>query len=889
MGPEAGCGRLAGFGRIWLFIGLPLLLGVARVFGPVAAAVAAAATLVGAAVWAWRGVPAFLAGPRLFPPPGVPALRTTPRTFWTCLATLVVVAGLVHAVVCLGGPFVYEPDSSGYDQIAQVILGGTFHLRDLAVERTPGYPLFVAAVQWAFPHEPGLPLKILQHVLDLGSQVFLFLCAYWISGRVFLALTASLCSLAAVHSLAYANSLMTETLYKFFLTFFVAVCVKALLTRKGWLIALAMLLCACLAWIRPSSKVLWMLPLFLFAVRSLADAFSADAPGSLAGRAFAALKRCVLSRNMAWMALGTALFFAALAPLLQNTYRRTGEVALGDGVGKSLWYRVMYYDRIENADNPELARFIAAYNDWAAVNDVEAAGKGMDWRYNYLTQKLLHDLWGFTPAQAHAWMLRMSLDGIRHHFPRFVGMFLQDLPDMLTATDSLEIYFWDADDLKARYPFVLDMTARHEDYDPRPSRDAPRTGSYLDACNVAQPAFFQTAFLGLADLKQRLMQHYEAQDVWFLLLLGLVGGIFLYEPFSFLLLLLLVAYHIAVPLLVLPPTNRYRLPVEPYLFLVGVAVPFAWGLLLRRLRLPMPGRPAPSSRDAIRAALDVRLETCATRADAAIGLLYRDCRAKAGEAYADAVREFHATAAFLEEYAEQGREAHLDGALAALPPGLPPGRREAAGMPKFLARALAALEIRFSGLKRCVLATPLATYWARMRLIAPGLALVCLLLANMAWHAGEALLTDYRQRHFQHDLVAGQTPKNWELAGLGGLEKNGQGRPYRWGFGPATEISFFMPATKEVRIGYDVVDPAIDGQTLALEVNGETLTPPRAIPKQPDTAPALPGSQTFKAKAGKNTVRLVYGDWNHGRTTFASGDPRPFALVFFRLDLQTVN
>lgn len=125
------------------------------------------------------------------------------------------------------------------------------------------------------------------------------------------------------------------------------------------------------------------------------------------------------------------------------------------------------------------------------------------------------------------------------------------------------------------------------------------------------------------------------------------------------------------------------------------------------------------------------------------------------------------------------------------------------------------------------------------------------------------------------NLVEVETSVGLALTNLSHIETDGD-LHWRWFLGPKAEVAFVLD--KERRVEFDTLGYSqIAGQVTQVMANGEllgTITTPVVGP--------YPITFHIQGKKGKNVLAFVFGDWNHGKTTFAPNDPRPMGLAFYR-------
>jgi hypothetical protein len=142
------------------------------------------------------------------------------------------------------------------------------------------------------------------------------------------------------------------------------------------------------------------------------------------------------------------------------------------------------------------------------------------------------------------------------------------------------------------------------------------------------------------------------------------------------------------------------------------------------------------------------------------------------------------------------------------------------------------------------------------------------------------------------NLFSSEQPENISVEGLSGLESNGTVK-WRWALGPATRIKFYVdPAWPEqarqvlLKFAFKNGVP-IPEQTVIIRLNGEDIR--RFSSEEIGVQKQVNADMVLNTKTGLNVLEMVYQDWNHGKNTYGSTDPRHLAIVVLRLSLQEVN
>lgn len=142
------------------------------------------------------------------------------------------------------------------------------------------------------------------------------------------------------------------------------------------------------------------------------------------------------------------------------------------------------------------------------------------------------------------------------------------------------------------------------------------------------------------------------------------------------------------------------------------------------------------------------------------------------------------------------------------------------------------------------------------------------------------------------NLISSEEPEDILVAGLSGLENNGN-ESWRWALGPATRIKFYVdPASgdqaRQLMLKFAFKNGvSIPGQTVTIRLNGDDIR--RFSSEEIGVQKLVNADMVLGGKKGVNVLELVYQDWNHGKKSYSSNDPRKLAVEVTRLSLQGVN
>ncbi|MBF0100117.1 MAG: hypothetical protein HQK77_04330 [Desulfobacterales bacterium] len=501
-----------------------------------------------------------------------PIRKHSKTEFWVVLILLCLIGITVHIIVAIGGHIVLTGDSGSYLTISREIEDGSFKLDNLALERVPGYGLFIYVIQKIFGQHSSIGLKLIQHFLGFIVNVLIFFCALIISKeRLYFSFTAALCSNLSLQVVSFQNWVMTETLYMFILMSCILVYLNAITFRKDYLFFISILLCAMMAWIRPNSR-LFMIALSGFWILNFFCCILKDSKGfAMDHRMGFIITRIKQRKPWGWFLGGIIVYIILISPLLLSNYRRMGKLTLGSGEGIALWHGVYTYQQIEHLDNPEFKQFLTDFNHWANYGkDVPKIflDNNLDWRHNYFVYAYNYYAKKMKPHEASNWMLKMGKDAIAHNKLKYLINVLHCIYPQLTAYEKGTFLFENTCELLYQYTWSIDLFNMNNQY--AHMQFITRYFELHEQISVFTP--FYSVMCGLYN--RYCLNKNQQFYIFLLIIMGFFAGFLFFQPMGYLLILGILCYHIILPLFILEAFARFRYPVHGFLLYLIVAGPW---------------------------------------------------------------------------------------------------------------------------------------------------------------------------------------------------------------------------------------------------------------------------------------------------------------------------
>jgi 4-amino-4-deoxy-L-arabinose transferase-like glycosyltransferase len=471
--------------------------------------------------------------------------RATPDT--RALVLVLAIGVALRGLLMAGSTGILWPDSYLFHLWAQALAAGDPFAHDAF--KTPLYAAFIAAFMRIFGETPlaGQLLIATQHLLGLGATALF----YRLARRFFdvpTAFAGSLLFTAHTLLLFYETSVLSESLFVFILAALLVQCVRLLeLPREGlpresggsrgadgerrgqsgqssW-------------WWRYAA--IGATSAFLTLTRSVGQAF-------IVCILLAVLLRAWRSRR-AWAgaALIAAVYITLVMPWAYVNSRTYGFWGMGLGRGLGLFIRVFEIDRLEFVPDTR----------YMLVRDVLGFARGRGGNTSYIVLDELNHRHGFSQHTADDEMYRAAMETIRAHPWIYAGNTLRNWRDQLLVENA------DPEICRLRgEPYLCTHAGDGLSNEMFPNVPAP----------------------GRRSLKRWIAWYFTTDylRMWVVLPFTLIGiAVYLLTPrtdaqppkIAGLLLIAAIVYFTAVPSAMQWPEERYRLPIDPLLFIFAAA------------------------------------------------------------------------------------------------------------------------------------------------------------------------------------------------------------------------------------------------------------------------------------------------------------------------------
>jgi 4-amino-4-deoxy-L-arabinose transferase-like glycosyltransferase len=462
-------------------------------------------------------------------------------------------------------PVLLTTDSLTYALPAHQLAEG--HGFDLSLRRTPGYPLFLAALWAAFGNDFH-PLVYAQHLLGVVTAGFT-----WLLGRLALGRVAGLLGGLAVAlsgpQIIYEHYLMTESLFTLLLVLATLTLVRGLLPMSkrvrgwstlGWFLASGLLFGLC-ALTRPIGQIFPVVVVPLAVLLAVAKV-----PGRLAERI----------KFTAQAALLTLVGFGLVAlPWMARNWFVGGQLTSSSALGKTLFGRITRHDDGLRFDLPP---------GWSPENDprraeARAVARGAaqdDTSRGSLVHLRLMREFGYTEAQAYNVMRDAALEVLLAQPVYYLQSSLRGTVELLLGQE---------ESLRAH----LERLAN-----PRLRREWQQTPQLASLLPDPVPPEVRVQTLGRAIAAVRIHQPSNPTVAAVLAVMFLIGALaILFRPgWQAAAPLPLVAATVLVASAFLDgPVPRFRYPVDPFITLTAVAALAAVGDSAKHLARRVTHRP----------------------------------------------------------------------------------------------------------------------------------------------------------------------------------------------------------------------------------------------------------------------------------------------------------
>ncbi len=236
--------------------------------------------------------------------------------------------------------------------------------------RTPGYPVFVAAVYSLFGADPW-PVLLLQTFISVGSLLLLYILTKSMFSRR-AALVAAFLYAVEPHTIMYCSTLLTDTLFTFLFLASVVALLYGLQQKRVWLVAGGGLLLGLATLVRPIVQLFPAVAVLIVLI-------------------YAGLKRRF--RALAVVTF-TVTFVLVISPWLFRNYAAYGHASLSSIEGRNLLLYNATYAEVAKTGKPvdqvraEFRQQAAEQGAYEAANPFEEAQVYRDIALRYITSNL---------------------------------------------------------------------------------------------------------------------------------------------------------------------------------------------------------------------------------------------------------------------------------------------------------------------------------------------------------------------------------------------------------------------------------------------------------------------------------------------------------------------
>ncbi|MDD5679970.1 MAG: glycosyltransferase family 39 protein [Candidatus Omnitrophica bacterium] len=475
------------------------------------------------------------------------------------------VSAVVHAVTLFGTSLMIFPDSGGY------VVGGfnikdSFNFSTLPTMRTPGYPLLLAAIFKIFGSNSAFPLRIIQHGMGVIITVMVYYTALELLRKKWKAFLCAVLSCFSLQLISYANYVMTEVLYAFLLAFTFYFYVRYAVTGRDGYLVLSLFVTGLATNVRPVAQYMIIFP----CVSYLIFLFTSQKSNKI--RSFFAL------------IAGLALYLACVIPWMAYNHAHNGFFGMTKCVGINLYSRVVEYEKTIDYDSPYIQDIKSAFGKNLAVRIQNGeAEKLKNWAfydYYFNPEAWKHHLPAIAayihakkvkPTEADDVFLRASLDCIKKYPVPYATTTLTYVYRTLITPEPTYLYIPGipaGNDYP--YPYRIMWDAEKANRDVITNWQCDPIQGYLKFDK--EPNVCTMLYAHMVNIYDSWITDNKEEFLFFFLIVGFLASIYyIFRKnnglawFSF---SGAVAYNVILPMLIVPGTQRMRVPIDPFLIIL---------------------------------------------------------------------------------------------------------------------------------------------------------------------------------------------------------------------------------------------------------------------------------------------------------------------------------
>jgi len=462
--------------------------------------------------------------------------------------------------------------------------------------RTPGYPVFLAAiVGLGGPHAMGVMMGA-QHLLAATVSIFVVKIGDELDPSRRLGFLAGVLSAFSLQFQSYASFPMTEVLFGFLCTAGLFCTLRYVNANARRMLILAALAFSTATLVRPSGQYLPLLLLALAAARLVRPPWHYLRPA----RTDRAPERLRMWAPLAGAGLVT---FTVVSPWMFYNQARVGHFSLGGTFGLNLYSNTVEYGNFWDAESRATKDIQARWNEWEATRVArgEPAETQYTWRNHWPAMGHYTSATGDTIWDADTVFRQAAIDAVAAHPREYARHVLRNVFMLLYHPEPTYRYVPGVRE-GVEPPFPLTFAWPPEALEPHRAAIADVVAAMGhgegNSIRFFEPTKFTIVYGWLAAAYHAVM----AKGGW-LVVLFVVGWILMTarsfgaNGLVWLTVLAYVAYLVFVPMLVVPWSPRHRLPADPAIAVLYALALFAIarGLLatgsILRNRLSNPTAP----------------------------------------------------------------------------------------------------------------------------------------------------------------------------------------------------------------------------------------------------------------------------------------------------------
>jgi hypothetical protein len=311
----------------------------------------------------------------------------------------------------LGRSVTYVPDSGLY-VIYGIDIAERFDFSKFSYVRTPGYPFLLGIIFKLFGSESTFYMKVIQHLFNLVTILFVFLIGRRLHASVWFAWLGTLTACFSLQLWSFASLPMTEVTYTMMATGTLYFYIRYAQSAKKFDLIGSFLLTGISTLVRPQAQYLVVIPFCIWGFHT----FLPHSWQTLAAKSLPENAGKVRGRSIVVLLIALTAYLMCILPWMYHNKFYHDVFSMGGNLGQNLFSRVVEQDRLIDYDSAAIREIKRTYEEEKARR-LAQGGKddSYTWMNHHPSMNAYMQYHKVTMSEADNIFLRAALDCIKKH------------------------------------------------------------------------------------------------------------------------------------------------------------------------------------------------------------------------------------------------------------------------------------------------------------------------------------------------------------------------------------------------------------------------------------------------------------------------------------------